>query len=59
MNWIAPWSPRRPFWREDGGFVATGYSAELDEMTALRDEARSVIARMQADYAGSVREFHP
>ena len=35
----------------DGGFVATGYSAELDEVTSLRDEARSVIASMQADYA--------
>ena len=41
-----------PLLARDGGFVATGYSAELDEMTALRDEARSVIARMQADYAG-------
>jgi len=34
-----------PLLARDGGFVAAGYSAELDEMTALRDEARSVIAR--------------
>ena len=40
-----------PLLARDGGFVAAGYSVELDEMTALRDEARSVIARMQADYA--------
>jgi DNA mismatch repair protein MutS len=40
-----------PLLARDGGFVATGYSSELDEITALRDEARSVIARMQADYA--------
>ena len=40
-----------PLLARDGGFVAAGYSSELDEITALRDEARSVIARMQADYA--------
>ncbi|MDP4064112.1 DNA mismatch repair protein MutS [Rhodobacteraceae bacterium IMCC1933] len=40
-----------PLLARDGGFVAASYSVELDEMTALRDEARSVIARMQADYA--------
>ena len=40
-----------PLLARDGGFVATGYSSELDEITALRNEARSVIARMQADYA--------
>ena len=40
-----------PLMTRDGGFVATGYSAELDEVTSLRNEARSVIAGMQADYA--------
>jgi DNA mismatch repair protein MutS len=40
-----------PLLARDGGFVAAGYSAELDEMTSLRDEARSVIASMQSDYA--------
>ncbi|MEM6307540.1 MAG: DNA mismatch repair protein MutS, partial [Pseudomonadota bacterium] len=35
----------------DGGFIATGYDAELDEMCILRDEARAIIAGMQAKYA--------
>ncbi|MFT4784783.1 MAG: DNA mismatch repair protein MutS, partial [Paracoccaceae bacterium] len=35
----------------DGGFVASGYDAELDEARSLRDEGRSVIAALQADYA--------
>jgi DNA mismatch repair protein MutS len=40
-----------PLLARDGGFIATGYDAELDEMRALRDEGRSVIARMQTEYA--------
>ena len=40
-----------PLLIRDGGFIAAGYSTELDEVTSLRDEARSVIAGMQADYA--------
>ena len=40
-----------PLLTRDGGFVAAGYSAELDKVTSLRNEARSVIAGMQADYA--------
>ena len=40
-----------PLLARDGGFVAVGYSTELDEVTSLRDEARSVIASMQANYA--------
>lgn len=39
-----------PLLARDGGFVAAGYDAELDETRALRDEGRGVIARMQADY---------
>ena len=35
----------------DGGFVATGYDAALDEARSLRDEGRGVIARMQGEYA--------
>ncbi len=34
----------------DGGFVATGYDAELDAVRRLRDEGRGVIAELQADY---------
>ena len=40
-----------PLLARDGGFIATGYDAALDEMRALRDEGRSVIARMQTEYA--------
>ena len=37
-----------PLLKRDGGFVRAGYDAELDEMRALRDQARRVIARMEA-----------
>jgi len=40
-----------PLLLRDGGFVAAGYDAELDEARTLRDEGRGVIARMQAEYA--------
>ena len=40
-----------PLLARDGGVVAEGYDAELDEMRQLRDEGRAVIAKMQADYA--------
>ena len=40
-----------PLLARDGGFVAQGYDAELDDTRALRDEGRGVIGRMQADYA--------
>ncbi len=40
-----------PLLARDGGFVASGFDAELDETRALRDEGRSVIASMQKNYA--------
>lgn len=40
-----PVSPR------DGGFVAAGFDPALDEARTLREDARGVIARLQADYA--------
>lgn len=40
-----------PLLARDGGFIATGCDAELDEARQLRDEGRSVIAGMQQDYA--------
>jgi DNA mismatch repair protein MutS len=40
-----PLSPR------DGGFIAAGYSPELDELLSLRDESRRRIAALQARYA--------
>ncbi|GHF35443.1 DNA mismatch repair protein MutS [Seohaeicola zhoushanensis] len=39
-----------PLLVRDGGFIARGYNAELDESVALRDEGRSVIAQMQQEY---------
>ena len=39
-----------PLLARDGGFIAPGYDAELDETRQLRDEGRAVIARMQAEY---------
>lgn len=39
-----------PLLTRDGGFIANGYDAELDEARKLRDEGRSVIATMQQDF---------
>jgi len=36
-----------PLIKRDGGFVRGGYHAELDEMRALRDESRKVIAGLE------------
>src|SRR5690606_36585673 len=38
-----------PLLKRDGGFVRAGYDAELDEMRALRDQSRRVIAAMERD----------
>jgi DNA mismatch repair protein MutS len=40
-----------PAFKRDGGFVREGYDATLDEMRALRDASRRVIAALQARYA--------
>ncbi|PPB82646.1 DNA mismatch repair protein MutS [Albidovulum inexpectatum] len=39
-----------PLSARDGGFIAPGLDAELDEVRQLRDEGRGVIARLQARY---------
>ena len=36
---------------DDGGVIATGYDAQLDEHRALRDDSRRLIAALQAEYA--------
>ena len=36
-----------PLLKRDGGFVRAGWDAELDEMRALRDESRKIIAGME------------
>lgn len=40
-----------PLLKRDGGFVATGYNSDLDELRSLRDESRKVIAKLQAEYS--------
>jgi DNA mismatch repair protein MutS len=39
-----------PLNARDGGFIARGYAPELDELRALRDESRRLIANLQANY---------
>lgn len=39
-----------PLLVRDGGFIAQGYREELDEVRQLRDEGRSVVAKMQAKF---------
>ncbi len=39
-----------PLQKRDGGFVRAGHAPALDELRALRDESRRVIAAMQSDY---------
>ncbi|HEY1722646.1 MAG TPA: DNA mismatch repair protein MutS [Magnetospirillaceae bacterium] len=40
-----------PLLTRDGGFIAAGYHAVLDEQRGLRDESRRVIVALQARYA--------
>jgi DNA mismatch repair protein MutS len=44
-------APDLPLLARDGGFIAAGYDAVLDETRALRDDSRKVIAALQASYA--------
>ena len=46
-------APDLPLLARDGGFIATGYDARLDELKGLRDDSRRTIARLQATYAES------
>ncbi len=41
-----------PLYARDGGFIQHGYAPELDELRALRDEGRRLVAELQARYAG-------
>jgi len=40
-----------PMLARDGGFVAMGWSPEIDTLKTLRDDSRRLIAGLQADYA--------
>ena len=42
--------PELPLLSRDGGFIAPGYAPELDELVALRDESRRLIAGLEARY---------
>src|SRR5690606_20520308 len=44
-------APDPPLLARDGGFIAAGYDAPLDDARALRDDSRKVIAALQASYA--------
>ena len=43
-------APELPLLARDGGFIAAGYDAALDELRSLRDESRKLIAGLQAKY---------
>ena len=43
--------PDPPAAARDGGFVAAGHDPALDELRALRDDSRRLIAELQARYA--------
>jgi DNA mismatch repair protein MutS len=44
-----------PLMARDGGFIAAGYTAELDQLRTLRDESRKLIAGLQAGYAAETK----
>ncbi|MGD9638636.1 MAG: DNA mismatch repair protein MutS [Alphaproteobacteria bacterium] len=39
-----------PLYARDGGFIAKGYSRDLDDLKVLRDESRVLIADLQTKY---------
>lgn len=39
-----------PMLARDGGFIARGYHAQLDELKTLRDNSRKLIAALQSEY---------
>ena len=42
--------PDVPMLARDGGFIAMGWSPEIDQLKSLRDDSRRLIAGLQADY---------
>lgn len=40
-----------PLLKRDGGFVRQGANQELDDLRALRDDSRKIIAAMQSEYS--------
>ncbi len=43
--------PDVPMMARDGGYIAPGWAADLDELKKLRDDSRKIVAGLQADYA--------
>jgi DNA mismatch repair protein MutS len=43
-------APELPLAKADGGFIAAGYHAELDELRLLRDDSRRLILALEARY---------
>jgi DNA mismatch repair protein MutS len=39
-----------PHQKRDGGYIRSGYSADLDQARALRDDSRNVLAALEAKY---------
>jgi len=48
---VAALKEEPPLLKRDGGFIASHYNADLDELRSLRDESRKVIAKLQAEYS--------
>ncbi|WP_370661532.1 DNA mismatch repair protein MutS [Pelagibius sp. 7325] len=44
-------APEPPLQARDGGAIAPGYDANLDELRGLRDDSRKLIAGLQQNYA--------
>jgi len=40
-----------PVQARDGGFIAAGYDPALDEARSLKEDARTIIAKLEAEYA--------
>jgi DNA mismatch repair protein MutS len=47
--------PDLPILTRDGGFIAEGFSPALDELMALRDDSKKLIAGLQAKYVAATR----
>ena len=57
--WTERWPPICRCSVRDGGFVASGYRAELDELRRLRDEGRKLIAELEARYVAETGHPEP
>lgn len=44
-------TPDVPMQARDGGFIATGWHAAIDELKTFRDDSRRIVAGLQSDYA--------